>query len=181
MAFEDNIRNYSKEINTIEDFATAVRKTVGQYLGYTGNRGFINMIREIIQNSFDELQKESSPCDHVWIAYNEKNHEVYVRDNGRGIPFADMIRVFSRQHTSSNYNKKAGEFSSGRHGVGSKVTNAVSEYFIVESYILGEARTLTFRDGVPVGEPKEIPCNGYQGTIIRFKPSYEVLSKLSRS
>ena len=179
MAFEDNIRNYSKEINTIEDFATAVRKTVGQYLGYTGNRGFINMIREIIQNSFDELQKESSPCDHVWIAYNEKNHEVYVRDNGRGIPFADMIRVFSRQHTSSNYNKKAGEFSSGRHGVGSKVTNAVSEYFIVESYILGEARTLTFRDGVPVGEPKEIPCNGYQGTIIRFKPSYEVMGEIT--
>ena len=132
-SMEENIRNYSKEISTIKSFAAAVRKTVGQYLGYTGNKGFINMIREIIQNSFDELQRETSPCDHVWIYYDEKNHIVKVRDNGRGIPFNDMIRVFSEQHTSSNYNKRAGEFTSGRHGVGSKVTNAVSEYFIVES------------------------------------------------
>ena len=178
-SMEENIRNYSKEISTIKSFAAAVRKTVGQYLGYTGNKGFINMIREIIQNSFDELQRETSPCDHVWIYYDEKNHIVKVRDNGRGIPFNDMIRVFSEQHTSSNYNKRAGEFTSGRHGVGSKVTNAVSEYFIEESYILGEAMTLTFKDGVPVGTPTPIPCNGYQGTIVTFKPAYEVMGEIT--
>lgn len=177
---EQNIRNYSKEIKTISNFVDAVRKTVGQYLGYTGNKGFINMIREIFQNSIDELQKDSSPCNYIWVFYDETSHEVTVQDNGRGIPFNDMIRVFTAEHTSSNYVKTPGEFSSGRHGVGSKVTNAVSEYFIVQSYILGEARYLKFIDGKPDGEPSVIPNkSNYQGTIITFKPSYEVMGEIT--
>lgn len=179
-SMEQNIRNYSKEIKTIENFVDAVRKTVGQYLGYTGNKGFINMIREIFQNSIDELQKDSSPCDYICIFYDERSKEVIVQDNGRGIPFNDMIRVFTAEHTSSNYVKKPGEFSSGRHGVGSKVTNAVSEYFIVQSYILGEARYLKFIDGKPDGKPSVIPNKSkYQGTIITFKPSYEVMGEIT--
>ena len=49
----EKIKSYESQITTIEDFAEAVRKTVTQYLGYTGNKGFINMIREIFQNSAD--------------------------------------------------------------------------------------------------------------------------------
>lgn len=177
----ENIKKYSTEIVTITDFVEAVRKTVGQYLGYTGNRGFINMIREIFQNSVDELMKDASPCSYIKVFYNENNNEVIVEDDGRGIPFQDMVRIFTQQHTSSNYIKKEGEFSSGRHGVGSKVTNAVSEYFIVESYILGEARKVEFSDGKPKSmEPKVIPNkNNKQGTIIRFRPSYEVMGQIT--
>lgn len=54
----EKIKSYESQITTIEDFAEAVRKTVTQYLGYTGNKGFINMIREIFQNSADELMKD---------------------------------------------------------------------------------------------------------------------------
>ena len=61
--------------------------------------------------------------------------------------FDDMKRIYTSQHTSSNYHKKPGEFSSGKHGVGGKVTNALSDSFIVESYILGEARRMEFING----------------------------------
>lgn len=181
-SMEENIRNYSQEIKTMESYAKAVRETVGQYLGYKGNKGFINMIREIFQNSVDELMKDASPCDEIWVMYNEPLKEVVVRDNGRGIPFNDLIRVFTNPHTSSNYSdsKKPGEFSSGRHGVGSKVTNAVSEYFIVESYILGEARRAKFADGEPDGDIEVISNkSNYQGTVVTFRPSFEVMGEIT--
>lgn len=98
----------------------------------------------------------------------------------RGIPFDNIIRIFTREHTSSNYTKKEGEFSSGRHGVGSKVTNAVSRFFYVESYILGDARRVEFYDGKPweKGEVK-IPNPGKQGTQVTFAPAYEVMGEIT--
>lgn len=178
----DNIKNYSKQIKTMASYTDAVRETVGQYLGYKGNKGFINMIREIFQNSVDELMKDTSPCDEIWLFYDEQTKMVVCVDNGRGIPFDDMIRVFTNPHTSSNYSdsKKPGEFSSGRHGVGSKVVNAVSEFFIVESYILGEARRINFVDGKLDGKVEKIDNKkNFQGTKVIFKPSFEVMGEIT--
>ena len=124
-----NIENYGNEIQTLKDFVEAVRKRPGMYIGPIGNKGFINMVREIFQNSYDELNKESSPCDSVIISFDERTFTVIIEDNGRGIPFDHIIRIFQNQHTSSNYQKKKGEYSSGHHGVGAKVTNALCKFF----------------------------------------------------
>lgn len=166
------IKSYNKQIRTISNFAEAVRKTVTQYLGYTGNKGFINMIREIFQNSADELMKDDSPCDEIWVAFSEPDQEFAVRDNGRGIPHDSLIRVFTSQHTSSNYDKKPGEFSSGRHGVGAKVTNACSEYFIVDSYILGVGKRAEFKLGdASTAKLKDLPTvKDKQGSTVTFRP-----------
>ena len=166
------IKSYNKQIRTISNFAEAVRKTVTQYLGYTGNKGFINMIREIFQNSADELMKDDSPCDEIWVAFSEPDQEFAVRDNGRGIPHDSLIRVFTSQHTSSNYDKKPGEFSSGRHGVGAKVTNACSEYFIVDSYILGVGKRAEFKLGdATTAKLKDLPTvKDKQGSTVTFRP-----------
>lgn len=175
----EKIKSYESQITTIEDFAEAVRKTVTQYLGYTGNKGFINMIREIFQNSADELMKDDSPCDEIWTAFSEENQEFMVKDNGRGIPHDSLIRVFSSQHTSSNYNKKPGEFSSGRHGVGAKVTNACAEFFIVDSYILGKGKRVEFHWGDPkTAKVTKLPDEkGRQGTQITFSPIVDVMGE----
>lgn len=177
----DNIKNYSGEITTLEDFVAGVRQNIGMYIGSKGNKGFINMIREILQNSIDEMMKKSSPCDFVKISFDERTNWVIVEDNGRGIPFDDMIRIFQSEHTSSNYTKKKGEYSSGLHGVGAKVTNALSKTFIVESYVLGEARRVEFSDGHPTkkGIVKIPNKDNKQGSIIQFQPAYDVLGDLS--
>lgn len=168
----EKIKSYNKQIRTISNFAEAVRKTVTQYLGYTGNKGFINMIREIFQNSADELMKDDSPCTEIWVAFSEPDQEFAVRDNGRGIPHDSLIRVFTSQHTSSNYDKKPGEFSSGRHGVGAKVTNACSEYFIVDSYILGVGKRAEFKLGdASTAKLKDLPTvKDKQGSTVTFRP-----------
>lgn len=176
----DNIQNYGNEIKTLKDFVTAVRMRPGMYIGGIGDPGFINMIREIIQNSLDELNKESSPCTTVSITYDERSFTVIVEDNGRGIPFNNIIRIFEDQHTSSNFEKKKGEYSSGLHGVGAKVTNALSKKFIVESFILGEGRKVEFDDGYPwkKGEVSIKNPDITQGTRITFQPELKVMGDL---
>lgn len=179
----ENIKNYSDEIETLKDFVTAVRTRPGMYIGEIGSKGFLTMIREILQNSFDEMIKKSSPCDFVKIKYDERTLMVTVEDNGRGIPFGNIIRIFANQHTSSNFTKRKGEYSSGLHGVGAKATNALSKKFIVESYVLGEARRVEFDDGYPwnKGEIKIPNKENKQGTLISFIPDLNVLGEVNVS
>lgn len=180
-----NIKNYGNEIQTLKDFVEAVRKRPGMYIGYLGDKGYINMVREIFQNAYDELNRDSSPCDCVIISFDERTFTTIIEDNGRGIPFGHIIRIFHSQHTSSNYEKKKGEYASGLHGVGAKVVNALSEFFKIESYnaIVGEGRIVEFRNGHPwdKGE-KSIPNpNNKQGTVITFTPDMKVLGQLTVS
>lgn len=181
----ENIQNYGDEITTLKDFVEAVRTRPGMYIGYIGNKGFMNMVREIFQNSYDELNKNESPCNSVIISFDERTHTTIVEDNGRGIPFGNIIRIFQNQHTSSNYEKKKGEYSSGLHGVGAKVTNALSSFFKIESYnaVIGEGRVVEFKDGYPwkKGEVKIPNPDNKQGTVITFTPDLTVLGDLTVS
>ena len=68
--YSEQILSYGQQIKTISSFVDAVRKTVGQYLGYNDTRGHINMIREILQNVFDEMEKKDSPCNSIWVEYD---------------------------------------------------------------------------------------------------------------
>lgn len=177
-----NISNYGNEIVTLESFVAAVRQNPGYHLGSKGNKGLKNMAREVWQNSFDELDKHDSPCDWIRITFDERTYGFTCEDNGRGIPFGNMLRVFSDANTSSNYNKKKGEYSSGLHGVGAKVTNAMSHKFIVESYRYdGSARRLEFTEGYPWknGEVSIPNPSKRQGTMIYFEPSVDALGEIS--
>jgi DNA gyrase subunit B len=180
----DNIKNYGAEIESLKDFITAVKKMPGMYIGHRGNKGFINMIREVFQNSIDEMMKPSSPCSRVSISYDERTKVCTISDNGRGVPFDRIEDVYTREHTSSNYKKKKYEYSSGTHGVGAKVTNALSEWFIVESYIdvpgMRDARRAEFKEGYLTNKGVyQIKNPGKQGTIISFKVSEKHMNKIT--
>ena len=174
----ENIQHYGEEIETLATFVEAVRQNPGYHLGSKGNKGLKNMAREIWQNSFDELDKPSSPCTWVKISFDERTYGFSCEDNGRGIPFGEILRIFTNPNTSSNYKKKPGEYSSGLHGVGAKVTNAMSHKFIIESYkFTGEGRRVEFTEGYPWdrGEVSIPNQNKKQGTYIYFEPSVDAL------
>lgn len=178
----DAINNYGQRIQTLEDFATSVRKLPGMYIGPVGNGGFLNMMREIFQNALDQIVDPSSPGNWFKFFYDERTLEVIVEDNGAGLPFDDILRILTSQHTSKNFDKKPGEYSSGLHGCGSKVVNALSEVFIAESYRYdGTAVRLEFRKGYPVTDkPVPIPNkNKKQGTIIKFIPDPEIMGDMN--
>lgn len=82
----NNINNYADQIKTFEKFYEAVRQNPGQYIGYVGNKGFINMVREIFQNSVDEMMKHDSPANYIEMIFDERTHTVVVSDNGELLP-----------------------------------------------------------------------------------------------
>lgn len=176
---QEAIENYGSRITTLKDFVTACRTRVGMYLGGIGaHPGFINEIREIVQNAFDQLLDPTSPCDHIYFFYDERTYEVIVEDNGLGFPFKDMKRILTAQHTSKNFSKSKGDYSSGLNGVGSKIVCALSDVFIAESYkYTGEAVRLTFNKGYSTTEdPVKIPNKEKkQGAKIYFIPDTSVL------
>lgn len=179
--YEESIKNYANDIETIDTFVEAVRKLPGMYIGAIGNQGYLNCIREIFQNAVDEMMRENSPCHYIHILYDERNHSVQISDTGKGIPHGHIIRIFSSQHTSSNYTKKPGEYTSGINGVGSGVALALSRYFNVASYILGKAKQVEFIEGIAWDKGEvEIPCpKDRQGTTIKFEPAEQVLGPIT--
>lgn len=175
-----NIDSYANEIRSLKDFIEAVRVRPGMYIGPIGDLGFLNMIREIAQNAIDQLVSSKSPCDHIRIVYDMRTLKVRVEDNGLGIPFNDIERIYTTPHTSKNYDKKPGEYSSGLNGVGAKVTNALSRFFRVESYhYSGKAVAMDLEDGYIVKKPYAIPNKDmHQGTAVEFVPSEEILGRI---
>jgi DNA gyrase/topoisomerase IV subunit B len=150
------------------------------YIGYVGNHGYLSCVREIFQNAIDEMMKADSPCYEVKLEFYEANQLAIVYDTGRGIPHGHMVRIYTSEHTSSNYTKKPGEYSSGAHGVGAKVSMALSETFDVVSYILGEGRSISFRKGHQVGNGEKSlkSIKGRQGTVVSLTPDYSVLGEV---
>lgn len=176
------IDNYGDDIKTLKDFVTAVRKRPGMYIGHVGTKGFKNMQREIFQNAIDQILDETSPGSFFTFFYDERTLETRVTDNGKGLPFDDIIRILTTNHTSKNFEKKLGEFSSGLHGSGAKIVNALSTVFVVESYRYdGKAVKIEFNKGYPTTKNLvNIPNKEkYQGTSIYFIPDPEIMGDIN--
>ena len=139
-----------KKIQIIDDPVEAVRKLPDVYIGALGNAGFLNMYREIVQNSLDEIIKGNTLDKNIIISFDERSHTCIIEDNGQGIEINMLVPVFSVLHSSSNYDKKegSGEYSSGKNGMGATITNYLSKFFIVESYRPdGSAGKVEFEEG----------------------------------
>ena len=105
------------EIVMIKSQVEAVRKMSDVYLGALNNAGFMNMVREIVQNSGDQISKGNSVDKNIIVSFDARSHAVIVEDFGQGIPVEQLADVFSTLYSSSNYNKIAGssDFSSGKY------------------------------------------------------------------
>lgn len=179
--FEESIKNYGNKIEHIDSFVEAIRRFPGMYIGSKGNVGWKACIREIFQNSVDEMIRKESPCHYVKLTFDERDQSAIIEDTGRGIPLGQIISIYASQHTSSNYTKKPFEYTSGVHGVGSGVAMALSNTFDIQSFVLGEARHVHFDAGIPWDKGEEkIPCpNNRQGTTISMVPDISVLDEVT--
>lgn len=179
----DVANQYAKQFKKLNGIVNIIRQTPGMYIGSLGKEGLKTMIREIFQNSGDQLMRKDSPCDTIFVNYNEAIMETTVQDNGLGIPFYspdfefNISDIFISEHLSTNYVKEPFQFTSGLHGIGSKATNVLSEYFIVESFGIkpdGEAVGMMckFEEGQLVIDDTPIPNpDKIHGLRVTFKPS----------
>lgn len=176
------IDNYGKEIRELKDFQEAVRTRPGMYIGPIGNPGLLNCCREIYQNAIDQIVDQSGPGNWFAFSYDERTLEITCEDNGRGLPFDEMIKLFTKAHVGKNFDRKPYEYPAGMNGVGAKVVNALSTTMVVESYRYdGTAARLEFKKGYPTSRnPVPIPNKKKkQGTKIYFIPDPEILGEMS--
>lgn len=126
----------SEQIQVLEGLEP-VRKRPGMYIGSTGVHGLNHLITEIINNSMDEAMGDFA--DHIKLEIY-KDGSAAVFDNGRGIPYekkegynvSALELVMTKLHAGGKFGKSGGyKVSSGLHGVGSSVVNALSRWMRV--------------------------------------------------
>jgi len=140
--------NYQEDDIVSLDWREHIRFRPGMYIGKLGNGsasddGIYLMIKEILDNSVDEFVMGFGKK----ILLDIEKNKVRVRDFGRGIPLGKVYDCVARINTGGKYDSGAFKKSVGLNGVGTKVVNALSKYFMVESVRDGESHCLEFSKG----------------------------------
>ncbi len=153
-----------------------VRKRPGMYIGSTGYDGVHHLIKEIADNCIDEAIAGHASFVHVTLL---ADGGVRVTDDGRGIPVdthaktgkSTLETVLTVLHAGGKFGGGGYKVSSGLHGVGSSVVNALSLKLVAEVVKDGILYQLEFETGVPKGALKKLgKTDRAQGTSITFYP-----------
>ncbi len=182
----------AKDIKVLEGL-DAVRLRPGMYIGTTGIKGLHHILWEIVDNSMDEVTNGYGTKIDI-ILY--KDGSVSVEDDGRGIPVdihpqlgvSAVEVVFTQLHAGGKFDNENYAHSGGLHGVGASVTNALSEWLLVEVYKNGTTYKMEFESKevngkVKGGVPKfSLFDTGVKtkkhGTFIRFKPDARIFESV---
>lgn len=186
--------------SSIERFAglAGVRKKPTPYVGPTDGSGLWTIWREPADNFVDQALAGRNSFGH--LIEDEKPNTYWVVDRGQGIPvgrkdfedeqgkvqkFSTLYVVTGLTHGGSNFSGDT--ISRGTHGLGIKVTNALSTYFKVWTYRDGDwysveyAKGKLVKDVVKDKKPK-LPhgIEVKKGTVVKFCPDLDLFKKDSK-
>ena len=153
-----------------------VRKRPGMYIGSTGYDGVHHLIKEIADNSIDEAIAGYATRVDVRIL---EDGGITITDDGRGIPvdkhaktgLSTLETVLTVLHAGGKFGGGGYKVSSGLHGVGSSVVNALSTKLIAEVVQKGELHRIEFERGATTMPIKKMgKTDRPTGTTITFYP-----------
>lgn len=160
-----------------------VRKRPGMYIGSTGYDGVHHLIKEIADNCVDEAIAGFATRVDVRIL---DDGGITIIDDGRGIPvdkhpktgLSTLETVLTVLHAGGKFGGGGYKVSSGLHGVGSSVVNALSTKFIAEVVKNGELYHIEFERGKTVAPLKKMgKTDRPNGTSITFYPDPEIFKE----
>ncbi len=167
--------NYTEDHIKSLDWKQHIRLRPGMYIGKLGDGksyddGIYILLKEILDNSIDEFVMGNGRTIEVSI----KDGLVKVRDYGRGIPLGKVVACVSQMNTGGKYDSAAFKKSVGLNGVGTKAVNALSEFFLVESFRDGQTKKAEFSIGEIKEDADVIESSARKGTKFTFKPDPEI-------
>ncbi len=172
----------SSEIRVLEGLEP-VRLRPGMYIGSTGYDGLHHLIKEIADNSIDEAIAGFAHKIEIVIL---SDGGVRVDDDGRGIPVdihpktgkSTLETVLTVLHAGGKFGDGGYKVSSGLHGVGSSVVNALSTRMIAEVYRDGKTHHIEFDTGKPTSDLKVSQgAPRPSGTSITFYPDASIFKE----
>lgn len=174
---------YSAKDITVLKGLEPVRVRPGMYIGGTGLDGLHHLIWEVVDNSIDEAM--AGFCNDVKITL-KKNNQVFVQDNGRGIPVekhkvtkkSALETVLTTLHAGGKFGAGGYKVSGGLHGVGVSVVNALSVYTKAVVKRDGYEHIQEFKQGKPTSKLKKGKKTKETGTGILFEPDPEIFPKI---
>jgi DNA gyrase subunit B len=152
-----------------------VRKRPGMYIGSTGYEGLHHLIKELADNGIDEVI--AGFATEIAITLHQDGSAT-MTDNGRGIP-VDMHpktkkntleTVLTTLHAGGKFGSGGYKVSSGLHGVGSSVVNALSSKMIATVRRDGFSWSQEYAEGVPTTKLIKGDPTKETGTTITFYP-----------
>ena len=160
-----------------------VRRRTSMYVGTPGDGSerddaLYVLVKEVIDNGIDEFIMGYGKSIEITLADNR----VTVRDYGRGIPLNSLDSVVSQINTGAKYDQgedSAFDKTVGLNGVGVKAVNYLSTEFIVRSVRDGEARKVTFSQGIMLSDERESGVKEKNGTFISFRVDEEIFGSYS--
>ncbi len=160
-----------------------VRKRPGMYIGSTGYEGIHHLIKEIADNCIDEaIAGYATKIAVIMLA----DGGVRIEDNGRGIPvdkhpktgISSLETALTVLHAGGKFGGGGYKVSSGLHGVGSSVVNALSSKLIAEVVRDGQLYHIEFMAGVTQGSMQKLgSTDRHRGTYITFYPDPNIFKE----
>jgi DNA gyrase subunit B len=176
-------REYTAQDIQILDELKAVRLRPGMYIGGTDKYGLHQILYEIVYNSIDEAM--AGCCSRIEVTIHEDN-SVTVTDNGRGIPtetipgqdITAIEAVLTRLHAGAKFSNHVYGVSSGLHGVGASVVNALSSWLKAEVKREGKIYYQEYQQGVPQDAIAVTGDTQDTGTSISYLADKEIFESI---
>lgn len=167
--------NYTEESIRSLDWKEHIRMRPGMYIGKVGDGssrddGIYVLLKEVIDNSIDEYVMGYGKTIDIQL----DEHQLTVRDYGRGIPLGKVIDCVSKINTGGKYDTEAFKKSVGLNGIGTKAVNALSGEFKVKSIRDRKAKIAEFQRGELIRENDLTGVKEENGTTVTFVPDGEV-------
>jgi DNA gyrase subunit B len=167
--------SYGAEAIQVLEGLEPVRKRPGMYIGGTGRDGLHHLVKEIADNCIDEAIAGHASELRVIL---QADGGVTVSDNGRGIPVDTMAKtgksaletVLTVLHAGGKFGGGGYKVSSGLHGVGVSVVNALSTRLRAEVRRDGYTHVQEYERGVPKAPVEKLEKTTATGTTITFYP-----------
>ena len=180
-------KKYDPKSISVLKFPENIRKRFSMYIG-TGQDGFNHLVEEIVANSVDEFLAGHAKSIQVSIATSESGDEIVVVDDGRGIPpgkhpteKVSSIQVAATQlHAGGKFGQGIFYQSTGLHGVGLSVVNALSQKMKIEVVRSGQRYQQEYEEGKPLAPVKKVGKAKGSGTTVFFIPDPKIFGKNTR-